>query len=220
MFFTGTGNSRREALQHDRAVEVQDTKSTDSMQLGPKKLQRPPGRSQTNSDPRSFSNNSQMFMNPSPVPPPYQYPPPTFSPQAQPMYMNPYPAPIARPYIHHVRSEHPTPTLQRLTNFPRHPAQLPPFPAPGQTLPPWTPARTPAPYNPYAHFAISDFAVPIYELPPPDLMDYDMSWMVGIRMLPEWNKAKEDAHWDEVRRMRSAGMQETEGDKDLNCIVM
>lgn len=193
------------------------------MRISTKKLQRPPVIPQTNQDvqfPFSDVHNSVQpprappapngwnGQYPSRSPPPYQHAPPLFVPQPQ---------PTAPPYIHHVRSEHPTPTLIRLTNFPRNPAQLPPFPAPGQMLPPWTPASPPV--NSWDSTAYR--AVPIYELPPADLMDYDMAWIVGIRMLPEWNKYKEDTHWNEVRQMRSAVMmQETEGDKDLNCVVM
>jgi len=53
-------------------------------------------------------------------------------------------------------------------------------------------------------------------MPPPDLLDYDMSWMVGLRMLSEWDRSREDMHWDQVRRARGKemmGMEET-------CLVM
>lgn len=63
-------------------------------------------------------------------------------------------------------------------------------------------------------------AVPMYEMPPPDLMDYDMSWMLGVRLLPEWHKYLEDKHWEEVRRMRnSAAMHEIREDRD-DCTIM
>lgn len=198
-----------------------------------RKLQRPPGRessfSNTNSPfytspvhtPPPANNWNGPYPGPPPAaPPPYQHPPPpppSFNPHHG--YTNPQSPPPFQPapYIHHIRSEHPTPTLKALTDFPRHPAHLPPFPPPGQIFPPWS-AKEPQ------VAAIEDRAyraVPMYELPPADLWDYDMTWMVGIRMLPEWNRLKEDRHWDEVRRMRYDGMmQEREGDKDLSCVVM
>ena len=62
--------------------------------------------------------------------------------------------------------------------------------------------------------------MPLYELPPPDLMDYDMGRMIAIRMLPEWDKYKEDKHWNHVRRERNAALRrELGGDKHI-CTVM
>ena len=62
--------------------------------------------------------------------------------------------------------------------------------------------------------------MPLYELPPPDLMDYDMGWMIAIRMLPEWDKYKEDKHWNHVRRERNAALRrELGGHRDI-CTVM
>ena len=62
-------------------------------------------------------------------------------------------------------------------------------------------------------------AVPMYELPPPDLMDFDMSYLVAVRVLPEWTKGKEDRHWEQVRRNRHAGLISSGGDRD-ECTVM
>jgi len=58
----------------------------------------------------------------------------------------------------------------------------------------------------------------MYEMSPPDLMDYDVCWIIAIQMLPEWNKSKEDSHWNEVRRRRKAALRYEE-DSDL-CVIM
>ena len=63
-------------------------------------------------------------------------------------------------------------------------------------------------------------AVPLYELPPPDLMDYDMSYMIGVRMRPEWDRHKEDRHWDQVRRERSAALRWEMGEERDLCTIM
>lgn len=62
--------------------------------------------------------------------------------------------------------------------------------------------------------------MPLYELPPPDLMDYDMSYIVSVRMLPEWDKETEDRHWNEVRRGRSAVLRRELGEDRVECTIM
>lgn len=63
-------------------------------------------------------------------------------------------------------------------------------------------------------------AVPPYELPPGDLMDYDMSYIISVRMLPEWNKNMEDMHWDQVRRERNAALRWELGEDRDECTIM
>ncbi len=63
-------------------------------------------------------------------------------------------------------------------------------------------------------------AVPLYELPPPDLMDYDMSYIIAVRLLPEWNKEKEDRHWDQVRRERNATLRQEMGEDGNVSTIM
>ena len=62
--------------------------------------------------------------------------------------------------------------------------------------------------------------MPLYELPPPDLMDYDMSYMIGVRMRPEWDRIDEDRHWDQVRRERSAALRREMGEERDLCTIM
>lgn len=63
-------------------------------------------------------------------------------------------------------------------------------------------------------------AVPLYELPPPDLMDYDMSYMIGARMRAERNRRMEDQHWDHARREKSAALRWEMGEDRDGCTVM
>lgn len=67
-------------------------------------------------------------------------------------------------------------------------------------------------------------AVPIYELPPLDLMDYDMTYMIAVRRQPEWDKGREDRHWEQVRRERNAAwmrqMAENRGEDRNECTIM
>ena len=64
------------------------------------------------------------------------------------------------------------------------------------------------------------YAVPLYELPPPDLMDYEMSYMIGVRMRPEWNRLMEDRFWDRVRKERSKVMRREMGEDGGLGVVM
>ena len=63
-------------------------------------------------------------------------------------------------------------------------------------------------------------AVPLYELPPADLMDYGMSYIISVRMLPEWNRNMEDRHWDQVRRERNAALKRELGEDRDECTIM
>ncbi len=81
---------------------------------------------------------------------------------------------------------------------------------------PWTPNQPPVD----TMDSRTQLAVPLYELPPPDLMDYDMTYMISVRMQPEWNKYKEDRHWEQVRRARSAALRWEMGEDRDECTVM
>ena len=123
----------------------------------------------------------------------------------------------------YIRPQPLTTILQELRHFPKAPMPVPPFPPPFPSSPyqqriatPWTPNQPPLDWPDSRR----NHAVPLYELPPPDLMEYVMGYMIAIRMLPEWNKGKEDGHWDQVRRERSAAMRlELSEDRDL-CTIM
>lgn len=69
----------------------------------------------------------------------------------------------------------------------------------GDIMPPWT-ANRPALV---AWDTKGSSVVPTYELPPQDLMDYDMSFLIAFRMLPAWMKRLEDRYWEQVRCMRN-----------------
>lgn len=144
----------------------------------------------------------------SPPPSRYMSPPPQMGPMS-PGYMSPPPQYFAPPYI---RADPPSQVQENMRTWPQTPMAVPPYPSPHQPMTSWTPYRP----RTYSYYQDST-AVPMYEMPPPDLMDYDMSWMIAVRLLPEWDKHKEDIHWDQVRRNRSAGMLREERD---DCVVM
>ena len=81
---------------------------------------------------------------------------------------------------------------------------------------PWTPSQGPLDTND----SRGRLAVPLYEFPPPDLMDYDISYFIGVRMRPEWNRSKEDRHWEQVRRERSAALRWEMGEEKDLCTIM
>ena len=62
--------------------------------------------------------------------------------------------------------------------------------------------------------------MPIYELPPPDSMDYDMTYMIAVRRQPQWNKGREDGHWERVRRERNAACRRDMGEERDDCTIM
>ncbi|MCJ1275051.1 hypothetical protein MMC21_002851 [Puttea exsequens] len=76
------------------------------------------------------------------------------------------------------------------------PMQPPPFPGHQAAMPCFPPSAPPEPaypWKPSQNGALSDRnrngnAVPLYEVPPPDLMDYDVSQMITVRMQPDWNR--------------------------------
>ncbi len=224
------GNYRAAVQILNRA---QTQTNTGSMQLAPRKLQRPVQRQYAQPHPNFLLSAAGMhphyqhappFQNnwvqpfPGHAPPPQHQP--AFAPSPpHPGYMIPpqqqYPAPV------YVRSDLSTRTLELLKQWPSAPMPVPPMPSAfqisqNQPMFPWTPSQPPVSAMEFNN----KFAVPLYELPPPDLMDYDMSWMIAIRMLPEWSKWMEDRHWNEVRRGRSAAMRSDMGEDRDDCIIM
>ncbi|KAL9583615.1 MAG: hypothetical protein Q9212_002611 [Teloschistes hypoglaucus] len=195
-------------------------KESKAVEQHPKKLQRPPpqyhngpymypGPNQGSMYPHQYQGppvmNGWGGQHPPQGPPHFQPPIAPFPPQ--PGYMGP-PQQYAAPFL---RAEPPTETLESLRKWPARPIMVPPYGAPC-----WLPSQPALDYWDSRGYK----TVPMYEMPPPDLMDYDMSWMLGVRMLPEWNKRMEDTHWEQVRRMRNAAvMREIKEDRD-ECIIM
>ncbi|KAL8685315.1 MAG: hypothetical protein Q9218_007841, partial [Villophora microphyllina] len=211
------GDQARPTGSPSFAQPQQDPKS---VQHSPKKLQRPPPQYYNGPNMYPPPNQANMYPGPQIAPPVMnawggEYSPnsppqwqPSFAPfPRQPGYVDP---PQQYPAYPPLRAEPPTPTLELMRQWPARPTIVPPYSAPC-----WLPSQP----------AVDSMdsrgvrAVPMYEMPPSDLMDYDMSWMLGVRMLPEWNKYKEDEHWEQVRRMRNAAaMRQMRGDSD-SCII-
>ena len=221
-----------EAVQSLHATRIQ-TSSSPMQQHTPNKLRKPEQRQHINPYPNmGFSAadkhpyhqlmpfhadnwNDQYTGHPSPQ---YQSVVAPFPPHPQ------YPGPpqqyTAPTYI---RPQPLTPVLQELRHFPNAPMPVPPFPSTFPSSPyqqqlatPWTPHQ---PALDWGDSRVND-AVPLYELPPPDLMEYDMGYMIAIRMLPEWSKYKEDRHWNHVRRERNAALRRELGEDRDFCTVM
>ncbi|KAI4209201.1 MAG: hypothetical protein LQ351_007843 [Letrouitia transgressa] len=90
-----------------------------------------------------------------------------------------------------------------------------PLPPPPPSV--WTLYEPPGTYGPFQGGSV----VPQYMLPPPDLRDYDMSWLCAIRCLPAWTRSVEEQHWNQVRRNRNLiamGMPPEQG-KDECCLM-
>ncbi|KAI4161910.1 MAG: hypothetical protein LQ342_004476 [Letrouitia transgressa] len=140
-------------------------------------------------------------------PPPYAQQPSPDQPYSQspPILQAPNPLPRHDPptrVIHHLQG-----TLKYWPTAP-----LPP-PPPSV----WTPYEPPGTYGPFQGRSV----VPQYMLPPPDLRDYDMSWLCAIRCLPAWTRSVEEEHWNQVRRNRNLiamGMPAEQG-KDECCLM-
>ncbi|KAL8799194.1 MAG: hypothetical protein Q9200_007601 [Gallowayella weberi] len=222
---------------------TQSQRDSNQALRNPKKLQRSPSRQQMNpysipgsSNPYMYPNyhhgpplqyaGHQSFMGNAPAqyqpafssspwapgyvnPPPQQYPPQQQYPSAQ-----HYPPPI-------LVQEPPTPVMGSLSRRPKYPMPVPLMPtafqiSQGLITPPWTPNQPAVDI----YDSRTNLAVPVYELPPPDLMDYDMSYLIAFRMLPEWTKNSEDKHWEQVRRMRNDYLREQWGEERETCTVM
>lgn len=188
----------------------------------PKKLQRsPPSHSSDSSAHfRPWSTSmipSQSYAHPSPAnwnghpsspsPPQYQQSSPPYHPGPAPFPQNPnyFPPQQQVPLPMAPRFEPLTEIMQQTLDL-CHVDPMPP--PPPNTI--WTP-----------HQSDQELwgAVPMYELPPPDLMDYDMSILVPLRTIPRWDRTAERRHWDQVRRNRYAAIRVERGDRE-DCILM
>ncbi|KAL9610531.1 MAG: hypothetical protein Q9167_004769 [Letrouitia subvulpina] len=157
-------------------------------------------------------------------PPPHD--PASFAPHQHPhFHTDPQNTPPPPPY-----AEHPPPILEPPNLFPRHdpPTRVihhlqgtlkywpaAPLPPPPPSV--WTPYEPPGTYGSFQGRNV----VPQYMLPPPDLRDYDMSWLCAIRCLPAWTRSVEEEHWNQVRRNRNLiamGMPPEQG-KDECCLM-
>jgi len=195
-------HARGNPFEAARIINSSQAQSSVSLvQLGPKKLRKPAQQEYANSHPDFALDGARMHPHRQPAPP-FQgnrfeqysgYAPPqyqsTFAPSPpHPGYMSPqpqYPGPI------HAQSGSPTPTPQSLNQWANPPMATLPFPphlqaSPQQPMYPWTPNQPPVD----TMDSRTQLAVPLYELPPADLMDYDMTYMISVRMQPEWNKYK------------------------------
>ena len=229
-----------QALKHTRgnyseAVRIiiasQAQSSTSPIQLGPRRLQKPAQRQYANSHPNFVLNDAGIHPHHQPAPPfpnnPYEQYPGHAPPQYQPAFApsTPHPGQVSSRQ-HYSGSMYgqpgpPTPVPQSLNQWTNAPMPSPPFPPPlhppqQQPMYPWTPNEPPVD----TMDSRGSRAVSLYELPPPDLMDYDMTYMIAVRMRPEWNKYKEDRHWDQVRRERSAALRWQMGEDRDVCTVM
>ncbi|KAL8732078.1 MAG: hypothetical protein Q9166_003032 [cf. Caloplaca sp. 2 TL-2023] len=209
---------------------TQGKRDAGQVQRLPKKLQPSPSRQQMNPYANAGFNGHHMHQNyqqASPYPHPGnqqymgnglpQYQPGFGAPPPHPGYTAPphqYPPPV-------LVQEPPTPAMESVRKWPKHPMPVPPMPSPfqisqGHVMPPWTPNHPPIEYWDQR----GSSAVPTYELPPPDLLDYDMSYLIAFRMMPEWNKNKEDSHWEQVRRARNDYLRRQWGQEKESCTVM
>lgn len=215
---------------------VQSQGSATQIHRNPKKLQRSPSSQPVNSFPSPSFNDPYMYANyhqgppfPPTGNPPYmgntppQYQPAFSPPPVRSGHMSPpqeYPPPQQYPPPMLVR-EPPTSVMEEVKRWPKYPMPVPPMPSPfqisqGYIMPPWTPNRPALD----AWDTRGSSAVPTYELPPPDLMDYDMSFLIAFRMLPEWTKRMEDRHWEQVRRMRNDYLRAQWGQERESCVIM
>ncbi|KAL8781230.1 MAG: hypothetical protein Q9213_006083 [Squamulea squamosa] len=216
---------------------IMSQESAKQAHRSPKKLQRSPSSQHMNPYPSPSSHDPRMYANHQRGPPfqpignrPYMgtAPPqdyPAFSPpRMHPGYMSlqPHhysipqqqfpPVPVVEP---------PTTIMENMRRRPKYPMPVPPMPSPfqisqGYIMPPWTPNRPALDSLDSRKSSV----VPTYELPPPDLMDYDMSFLIAFRMLGEWTKWNEDRHWEEVRRTRNQYLTEQWEEDRETCTVM
>ena len=160
--------------------------------------------------------NSQLWQQPGHGPTEYQT---AFAPPPPPLgYFSPVQHYTAPQYLHPVYSP---PIPQMMPQWTNTSMPFSPFPPiPQQPMFPWTPSQPAL----MAGDSRVRNAVPMYELPPPDLMDYDMTYMIAVRRQPEWDKGREDRHWEQVRRERNAAwrrqMGEDRGEDRNECTIM
>ena len=210
-----------EAVQDLNTMPIQ--RSVSPMQQSiPKKLKRPSQRQYTGCHPSLGLHGANMHPNHHHTPALSNHWNNNHSDHAyhqdQPVYMGlpqHYPSPT------YVGSEPLTPILQNLEQRPNVLISVPSLRSAFQLLQqqfiyPWTPYQPAAPWGDNRAMV----AVPLYELPLADLMDYDMSCIISVRMLPEWNKNMEDRHWDQVRRERNDALRKYMGEDRDVCTIM
>ena len=204
-----------EAVRLIYASQGQGNASSSPKSNAPRRLQKPAHRQSVNSNSGVVPNDAfvnlyqqQPGLTPAQYPTAFEPPPPQLG------YFSPQQHHAAPQYVHPGSS---SPVPQMMPQWTNAPTPLSPFsPIPQQPTFPWTPSR-PALDTWDSRVAK---AVPIYELPPPDLMDYDMTYMIAVRRQPEWNKGREDRHWEQVRRERNAAWRRERGEDRDECTIM
>ena len=216
-----------EAVRLIYASQAQSNASTSPKPNAPRRLQKPAHRQSVNSNSEFVANDAFVNQYQQPAPPfanmqfgqlpghaPAQYPSAFEPPPPQLGYFSPQQHYAAPQYVHSGSS---SPVPQMMPQWTNAPMPLSPFPPISQQpMFPWTPSQ------PALSFGDTRArkSVPIYELPPPDLMDYDMTSMIAVRRQPEWNKGREDAHWERVRREKNAAWRRDMGEDRDDCTVM
>lgn len=220
-----------EAARLINASWAQGNASTSPTTNAPRRLQKSTHRQLVNFSSDLVPNHTSLDLYQQPAPPfanvqfgqqpghaPAQYPS-AFAPPPPPLgYFSPQQHYVA---VQYVQPGYSPPIPQMMPHGTNAPMPLSPVPAvPQQPMLPWTPSQ------PALMFGDSRVrnAVPVYELPPPDLMDYDMSYMMAVRRQPEWNKGREDRHWEQVRHERNAAWRpeigEGRGEDRDECTIM
>ncbi|KAL9034612.1 MAG: hypothetical protein Q9214_006968 [Letrouitia sp. 1 TL-2023] len=171
--------------------------------------------------PQQHSYSPPPFQGQQPYPPsppfhthPQNTPPPPYAQQPSPYQPYPQSPPILETLNPLPRHDPPTPIIHHLQGTLKY-WPTAPLPPPPQSV--WTPYEPPGTYGPYQDRNV----VPQYMLPPPDLRDYDMSWLCAIRCLPAWTRSVEEQHWNQVRRNRNLitmGMRPEQG-RDECCLM-
>ena len=200
-----------EAVRLINASWAQDNTSTSPTPSTPRRLQKSAHRQLVNFSSDLVPNDTSLNLYQQPAPPfanvqfgqqpghaPAEYPT-AFEPPPPPLgYFSPQQHYAAPQYVH---PRYSSPIPQIMPQWTSAPTPFSPFPPiPPQPMFPWTPSQPTV----ISGDSRTRNAVPTYELPPPDLMDYDMTYMISVPRQPEWDKGREDRHWEQVRRERNA----------------
>ena len=220
-----------EAVRLINASWTQGNTSISPTPSAPRRLQKSANRQFVDSSSELVPSNAFVNVYQQPTPPfanvqfgqqsghaPAEYPT-AFAPPPPPLgYFSPVQHYAAPQYLHPVYSP---PIPQMMPQWTNTLTPLSPFPLiPQQPMFPWIPSQPAL----MAGDSRVRNAVPVYELPPPDLMDYDMTCMIAVRRQPEWDKGREDRHWEQVRRERNAAwrrqMGQDRGEDRNECMMM
>ena len=200
-----------EAVRLINASWAQDNTSTSPTPSTPRRLQKSAHRQLVSFSSDLIPNDTSLNLYQQPAPPfanvqfgqqpghaPAEYPT-AFEPPPPPLgYFSPQQHYAAPQYVH---PRYSSPIPQIMPQWTSAPTPFSPFPPISpQPMFPWTPNQPTV----ISGDSRARNAVPVYELPPPDLMDYDMTYMISVRRQPEWDKGREDRHWEQVRRERNA----------------